>query len=293
LDLNEYGVCYTNARLAYDCSLNPNQRVRGALYTYWDALSKATTCDDVLAAIFPAGVPVCTSSGASCGTDLTDGGRYANVVVACGDGGFSSAVNCQMRGYSCVSGVCGNGGAACTATPTASCAGNTLRSCQLVEIDAGSATGWVDVGRDCTNFGGGNCVQQAATGAYGCLPNDPNDASIPCAPSPAVSCTPLDGGGGFVTGCASGYQENVPCSAFATGTTCNPDGGWAASSRDLVGGCFNPAVLRLLAGDGTCTAGGGFTDNAGASGPVQVDCPDSGGFEECRYNATGEPYCPR
>jgi hypothetical protein len=284
-DLNEYGVCYTNARLAYDCSLNPNQHVRGALHAYWDALSKATSCGGVLDAIFPAGVPTCASSG--CGA-----GSYGNVVTICADGGgFTSAVNCQMRGYTCVAGVCGNGGSPCTGAGE-SCGGakgNTLRACQTVENEAGTGTVMVDVGRDCTNFGGGNCVQSGGTA--GCLPND---ASAPCAPSSSVTCALTDGGA-VVTGCASGFPETIPCSAFAAGTTCDPDGGWAAASQDLAGGCFNGSVLGVHAGaTGKCMPSGGFQDNAGPNGVTSVACVGVGFIDGgCVYSATNEPYCPR
>ena len=76
-DLNEFGTCYPNALLAYDCILNPNQQVRGPLHTYWDALWQATSCEDVLQAIFPQGVPLCTGSATGCGDGLPgDGGSY-------------------------------------------------------------------------------------------------------------------------------------------------------------------------------------------------------------------------
>ena len=283
-DLNEYGVCYTNARLAYDCALNPSLQVRGALYTYWDALSKATTCGDVLGAIFPAGVLACTISG--CGA-----GSNSSIVTICADGGgFTSAVNCQMRGYTCAAGACGNGGSPCGGQVQAGCGGNTLRACQTVENEAGTGTVVLDVGRDCTNFGGGNCVENGSIA--GCLPND---AAAACAPSSAVACTLTDGGA-VVTGCASGYPETIPCSAFTEGTTCNPDGGWAAASQDLVGGCFNGSVLGVHAGaTGKCMpGGGGFQDNAGPNGVTSVACVGVGFIDGgCVYSATGEPYCPR
>jgi hypothetical protein len=283
--LNEYGTCYPIALLAYDCSLNPDQEVRaGALHAYWDALAHATSCGDVMAAIFPAFVPLCTNPVASCGTDLAGGALLGDVVTICGDGGFTSAVNCQMLGYTCSAGTCTNGGAACTA-PSAGCvgpSGNILHACQNVENAAGTGVALVDVGRDCTNFGAGKCVADASSGAYGCVPN----AGAACTPSAAVTCV-----NGVVTACATGTFETIQCAGFDPTTKCNPDGGWAASSRDLAGGCYNSASIG--GGQGDCLGSGGFEDVAGPAGAVTVGCLDAG-FAACAINpVTGEPYCPK
>jgi hypothetical protein len=283
--LNEYGTCYPTALLAYDCTLNPNQQVRaGALHAYWDALSRASSCSDVMAAIFGGKAPACSNSVASCGNDLTDGG-FADIVTTCGDGGFTSAVNCQMLGYTCSQGVCTNGGAACTGA-NAGCTGNVLHSCQNVENAAGTGAAVTDVGRDCTNFGAGKCVADASSGAYGCVPNNAGGA---CTPSGTVACAPT-GGSAFVAGCATGNVETVQCSGFGPTTTCSPDGGaWMASSRDLAGGCYDPSAVG---GQATCSPSKALVDVAGPSGVVEVGCLDAG-FSACAINVvTGKPFCP-
>jgi len=279
-DLNEYGKCYPLALEAYDCTLNPNQRVReGALHTFWDGLWHAGSCADVEKAN---GVPPsCTPSITGC-TSARDGGA-TDLVVACTDGGnrYAKLVNCEMAGYTCNIGACTNSPLSCSGGASGGCNGNVLHSCQHVEIDSGTATAYVDIGRDCTNFGAGSCFSQGSIA--GCLPG--NSVST-CDASTSVTCT----GDATAAGCATGHPETIQCEHFGLGSTCYPPGGgWASSGRDLAGACFNGSVIGIPVTVGC--EGANVDDNGGPSGALSVDCPDAG-FGGCTISATGAPYCP-
>lgn len=285
--LNAYGTCYPNALLAYDCELNPNQQVRGALHAFWDALWHATSCKEVLRAVFPAGVPKCVSGSNICGNDLPDADVYRNVAVACAAGAFASAVNCQMAGYTCSSGVCTNGGAACKGSATAgSCAGSVFHSCQFIENnpEAGTRYAVVDVGKDCTDFGAGSCVVDSDSGIGGC---QPNDASTPCTPSSHAACA--TGDPTSVTGCATGHLETLHCPEFGPGAACSViDGGWFASGDDLTQGCYNPAHNGY--GKPSACGPGIVETYAGPAGYVLADCLDAGLDGGCVVTSSG-PRC--
>ncbi len=135
-DLNELGNCYPLAQMAYDCKLNPNQRVHGALHEFWDKLRDANNCSTVLEAVFgpyfDGGTPsACVGGTLSC--DLSN-----DILTTCGiDGGFALAVNCEMRGYQCSSGVgCTPPGGSCSASTKGSCSPgankNLFTQCQTV-----------------------------------------------------------------------------------------------------------------------------------------------------------------
>jgi hypothetical protein len=285
--LNAYGTCYPNALMAYDCTLNPNQQVRGELHAFWDALWQARSCDDVLHAIFPGGPPSCPSGATVCGDALTGADASSSVAVACGGGGFASAVNCQMAGHTCASGACTNGGPSCDAavTPTPSCSGSVFHKCQAIENnpEAGTTYVVVDVGKDCAYFGAGSCVVDTAAGIGGC---EPNDASTSCTLGLYATCAPGDPT--WVAGCATGHLETLRCPRFGVSAGCSIDGGWFASSDDLVQGCYNPAHN----GYSTHSYCGPtyFETYAGPAGIVQPDCLDAGLTGGCTVTSNG-PYC--
>ena len=276
-DLNEYGKCYPLALEAYDCVLNPNQRVRpGPLHVFWDGLWKAASCNDVYKAV---GVSsTCTPSATNCMSAHVGGST--DLVVTCPDGGngYATLVNCEMAGYTCSEGACTNGGVPCTGA-TGACSGNTLHSCQQVEVEAGTATAFVDIGRNCDNYGAGTCVHQGSVA--GCLPGDSNGT---CDASTAVTCT----GDATATGCATGYLETIQCEHFGNRSTCTPPSGtWASSSRQLSSACLNPTTMGAA---GACATGGILIDNGGPSGKVEVSCADAG-FAGCTTSGPLAPYC--
>ena len=269
--LSEYGTCYPTALLAYDCALDPNQKVRGSLHAFWDALRSAESCDAVLQAMFPAAVPGCTmNSTHQC---------IGNILVACGSNAkIVSAANCETVGYTCSNGTCQPPGGAigCGATvaqsPTPTCDGGVFHSCQEVERNGGAVV--VDIGKSCTNFGAGRCMA-VPDAAAGCLPSG---TTMPCTPSTTVTC----GADASVTGCATGMLETVHCGSFGP-AACGLDGGHAASAQALSEACYsgvNPGAQGC--------GGRGFTDNAGPSGPVSVNCPDAS--TGCMQSGSF-PYC--
>ena len=293
VDLNEFGTCYPNALRAYDCALNPNQKVRGALHAYWDVLATATSCEQVYAAVFGQTPPACTNASAVCGSDLVDGGMaFGNVLVQCMSNTLISAVNCSMAGYVCSesAGACAvpksnSGPCQDAGVPASVCQGGVFHSCQTVENNPGvePPTVVVDVGRDCTNFGAGVC--SVAGGGAGCVPND---AGATCTPSTQAAC----GDGGVVTGCATGHLEVLNCPLFGGGSACaiGPEG-WYASSSDLTRGCYNPSQNGFTGAFDDCVGENSFSDYAGPCGSVDVTCPMDAGFDDCVLGHE-HPYCP-
>ncbi len=289
--LNEFGTCYPNALMAYNCALNPNQRVTGPLHTYWDALWQASSCDAVLAAVFAGRAPTCgeradaSAAGGVMGCVATSDGGGASVATVCIDGGLAAAVHCDMEGYRCIEGSCTNGGSPCSQPTAASCTGNVFHSCQNVPNEAGTIEVVVDVGKDCSHFGAGKCVL-AENESGGCLPND---AGQKCTASAiADPCSGAD----TVTGCATGYEESLYCAGFGPATACSGVGNRVVSSSQLAAGCYNPmnnGFGDMMTGCAGLTA---FYDYAGPAGAVEIYCADAG-LGSCDQNAVGgfRPYC--
>ena len=283
-DLNDFGACYPLALMAYDCVLNPNQQVRGALHAYWDSLWQVKSCDDVRKAIFAGQSIACNNPVASCGSDLVSG-AFKDVAVACADGGFSVAVNCAAAGFGCQEGECKLlGERSCTGSPLVGCDGTIFHSCQPVENnpDASPTTLNVDVGKDCQYFGAGACTLLDG-GFGGCAPSN---AATPCTPSAIATCSD---GGAYVLGCPTGVLESLKCPNFHDGNSCSVVGGWFAPSNDLPLGCYNPNENDY----GTmpvCTPSV-FSDYAGPAGFVTVGCADAGlNASNCPGGDAG-PYC--
>jgi hypothetical protein len=291
-DLNEYGTCYPNALMAYDCNLNPNQQVRGALHAYWDALRDVTSCAEVMAAIFPDGAS-CDGTFSGC-VEQSGSNKALDVVATCVNGVVISAVNCEMAGYTCDSstGTCvlsSSYTSNCQNNPPAACDDSgVLHACRRVENnpDPDASTSLVDIGRNCTFFGSGTCLvdNTSSPNKAGCVPND---ASVACTPSPNVMC----GDGGVATGCATGYLEKLNCPEFDAGNHCSVvDGGWFASSNTLIRGCYNPFNNGAVQADNTCTGTNAFQDYVGPLGNVRLDCLDAG-LDACLPGGEGRPRC--
>jgi hypothetical protein len=221
------------------------------------------------------------------------------VTTCAADGGFASAVNCEMAGYTCyvqntTGGLISECNSAGVMPPPciASCVNNVFHSCQAIEPNppnTGNATEVGDIGKDCTYFGAGKCVVNLDAGIAGCLPND---ASTPCEASTNASCDPKNPA--YVTGCATGHLETLRCPDFGTGTgaTCslvNADGGWFASSSTLVSGCYNPYENGYTT-SAVCSGTVGLNYYGGPLGSVSTNC-QADGLGDCTTVNGSPPFC--
>src|SRR5580698_2113186 len=58
---NAFGPCMVQARLAFDCKLNPNHPVKGQVHALWECLARVKTCSDVRECIVPGTPATCSS----------------------------------------------------------------------------------------------------------------------------------------------------------------------------------------------------------------------------------------
>jgi hypothetical protein len=285
--INAYGPCYSAALSAYSCAAYPTQRVRGALFTYWNALAQAETCADVVKAVFGGTDPSCGTLSTGCGNDLIAGGSF-DIAFSCGVEGSSPLVqNCAAIGYTC--GVVGSASACvlngavtgCTSSSGAtstSCSADKkiFHACETVTGSDGTVTA-EDVGRSCQYFGGGSCDVNDA-GVAGCLAYD---AGAPCTPEPFAACD-----GQSAIGCATGNQETVDCTRFSGGGCSTTS---AVSATNLAAACFAQSSIGQAA---TCSGdAGAVAAYASVGGSVAGSCA-SAGLGACAVGANGASCAP-
>jgi hypothetical protein len=262
METNDFGKCYADALLAYDCQLNPQLQVSGPLHAYWNALFQAASCNDVKAAVFPEGVPMCTNPAATCANQLEGGTAYGNVAVECADGGgFLSAASCAAEGLTCSAGHCVvPGDASCSA----GCVGNVAHVCGGLD---GAVSGSDDLGRDCSHVGAGQC--SVGSQVAGCKPA-PVEAGM-CNRA-AATCSGMNA---LTTSCAGDFFVTFNCQDFpgdsgCTGMAPNPDPtrlctGWEATGP--AAHCADAAVAELAGPAGFVVAG---CRDAGLSGCATI-----------------------
>jgi hypothetical protein len=267
-----FGDCVVRARLAYDCAANPNRRLRaGAAHDVWDHLWRASSCADVLGALFPprtvASCAASSSAYAACAGETT--------LVSCAVDDAGSTItagveSCAARAQTC---VVANGGAVCAGSPSP-CAVEAGTSCttstQLQDCETGDA-GAIDLGVDCTSVGAGACVAgaPAACAATG-------DAG--CAPSTTVTCD----SNGVATACPSGVVEAVDCRALLGAASCDPTGegrAWDVARACTAGTCASDSCQGTM----LASCGRGVT--------FRIDCATVG-LGACRLGAlSGRAAC--
>ena len=87
---NAFGPCVVRALLAYDCAANPDRRLRpGPAHDLWDHLWRASSCADVLGALFPPRTIV--SCAASSSTYAACAGETTLVSCNVDDAGSTTA----------------------------------------------------------------------------------------------------------------------------------------------------------------------------------------------------------
>ncbi|MGO8994852.1 MAG: hypothetical protein ACLQVI_16175 [Polyangiaceae bacterium] len=264
---NAFGPCFVQAMLAYDCAANPNRQLRpGPAHDLWDHLRLATSCADVLAALLPSSskVPACGASPSpfeAC---------YTNALLSCGgeDSGppiTEGFASCGALGQICASSgavaACAGSSSACTGNTAedAGCAGTQLHDC---DPDASP----FDQGVDCASFGAGQCVSGSPAA---CLAE--SDAS--CTPTSAITCNSTD----VVSGCPSGFTEQVDCRALLGMGGCNSAGAgrpWDVSRACTFGTGCSDSCTESAGGASSLLNGcvrGAF---------VSVDCA-AVGFSTC------------
>jgi hypothetical protein len=261
---NAFGACMRRAILAYDCNANPNRPVLGAAHAFWDGLWRASSCAAVSAVVEPG------STRGACGASsfayvACEPSPNASTRLACAagtGGGDEGRENCAAMGQTCTvagaTAICSGSMGVCQGAGV-SCAGTELHDCD--------PDGGVDLGVDCASFGSGACVTPGACAAQG-------DAG--CAATTVVTCA-----GDVATGCPSGTEESVDCSALlgATGS-CSPSAagrGWDVSRACAVGAC------------GADSCAGTVLQSCVQGVPVSVDCATLG-FSSCSLvSVPGDP----
>lgn len=267
---NQTGRCYANAIAAFDCTANPDRKLKHASadagdgtardqVSFWACMAGAGSCDAVRKCASPDGPANCT---------IDDGGGTFLGCAASGNLNVDSRIqcltnnalgpmeNCAAYGQSCAS-IGKNSSALCVgpqkrACTKTGCTGAALSVCD----DAG-----VDHGVDCAQVGAGTCVEQGAYAA-GCKP----DTATTGAASGDVTCDTNQVATSYLTG----YRETFDCTKLngvctpiheaGAGTTPEkacfvPDGGCATDTCNDGG---DPSVLHAcvqgVVVDITCTA---------------------------------------
>jgi hypothetical protein len=210
---NAFGSCMFGALLAFDCSANPNHRLRGKQASLWTCLARAQSCDEVNTCVFPAGSQACKAPGpgdfAACGTAESGTADNYDVLVHCRDDGGtqgSPAVggeNCALWGLTCSS----RAGAG-------ECSPERDAACPPPGCYAGSVVHWCssgrDLGVDCSGSGASGCSVFPSRDAgqwAACLPEAAPGAS--CAPRTTATCN-----GGVAELCPAGTPESIDCAAL-------------------------------------------------------------------------------
>ena len=231
---NAFGTCMIQATLAYDCAVNPNRPVLGAMHDYWDCLWKVDSCAAVEKCVRPLGPLGCSGNNVD----------YTQCENAGGDAGDpNTRISCRASSSTTempAAGVenCVGAGRTCARFPQGDCNGSATNTCLVngcegTHLHACDDAGVRDLGVDCRYFGAGRCVTNAAGAA--CLALD----SGACDPSAPIACD-----GGVAVGCPSGVHEAINCGALlGTTSACNVTA--ATSTWEVASACE---------GSSTCTA---------------------------------------
>lgn len=258
---NAFGPCMVQARLAFDCNLNPNHPVKGQVHALWDCLARVRTCSDVRQCIVPGAPATCTggTGDAVCidaGSDTTR--------TACSDG-TTVAENCALWGQTCdprpSSAVCGVG----AASPLDCTTEGTPGLCDSTKVHWCGDSG--DVGIDCAGNGAGRCgifpTRDAATSWPACEPESVPESDGGCDAGQAVSCT-----NDIATSCPAGTVETLHCGQLlGPGGSCSDAGldppfDWTSACSGG-SGCQDSCDAGVLTG---CARGASFVTDCAAAG---------------------------
>jgi len=278
LGRNAFGPCMIEARLAFDCNLNPNHQVIHETHDLWQCLASVRSCGEVRRCLLPSDATLC--AGATGSTGCVSAGT-GSVRVACSDGG-ALIENCALWGETCGAETspaacgpgpgggltCGEGGA------PGSCVGGTGR------IYWCGAAG--EVGIDCTATGAGQCngyPSRTDAAWVACVP----EADAACPAGLSVSCA-----NGVATSCPTGKTETIDCARLlGTIDSCSdadlsPPFDWTSpcSGGDT---CQDSCDAGALAG---CARGAQFRTDCASLGlgncrMVNTDVDDAGPRAAC------------
>jgi hypothetical protein len=269
-----FGSCVVHAQLAFDCTLNPAFRPRGAVDTFWACLATVTSCGDVDRCVFPAGVNECI--GIEAGTSTACGtASNANVRLECmGAAGRAHGVEpclvggqtCSVNGDKSIAKCSGLMGFACSGTG-GSCDGTSAVDCRPLGVLS------LDQGVDCSGYSTGECVVGDAGAA--CVPSV---LSNTCVKDSLPTCQ-----GSVVQMCVNGAEARVDCSLL--GLPCDTTNVSAA----------NPTAACVKQGAGACTDAdvcptSTTLRSCGRGVPYTVDCT-SVGLGKCVVGSDGRGAC--
>lgn len=260
-----YGECLVRASAAYDCRFNPALRPQKAALATWTCLANASSCDTVNTCLFGGANqhPNCQSAG---GGTFTVCAKDFRAAIECGPlSGVTPAVGieaCVLQGRRCVTldpskaGCAGGRGLSCAGEP--GCSGTLASECKTI---TGVPT---DIGLDCAEFGGGQCVK--------------DDGGVACAPvTTATSCTTsskvlCDDDAGMATSCVGGKLIEIRCGALAYGCA-SP-----TSPLDPLTACVEPDASAKCTSNSpssdSCT--GNVLRSCAFGKPVTLDCTSLG-----------------
>jgi hypothetical protein len=267
-----FGPCVVHAQLAFDCTLNPTLRPRGAVDAFWACLATAKTCGEVDQCVFPGGVENCGAAASgnvtACGT-----ARNAGVRLACSDAGARAqrVEPCVLSGQTCTpentsnSTCAGALGFACT---TNACSGSSVVECRSV------GARMVDRGHDCGGYGGGECTVFDAGPACA-----PGKAAKSCSKDTAPTCD----GTYLVRSCLGGSEVTLACDAL--GLPCDTS---EATTADPTAACVNRGPSACSGGDVCVTPT--KLRSCGRGGAFEVECPEVG-LGPCAIDVLGRGSC--
>ena len=216
---NALGPCMFQALLAYDCTSNPDHRVRLEARDIWDCLQRSGSCADVDACVSEgSGTHVCSGTG-----DYTR--CEADLRIRCSGGGAKrppkalGSENCALWGKTCATGAsetecAGSSGLVCHESDQKECSGTSIHWCSAVDGGSGGpdAAG-IDRGIDCASNGASACdgfPSRDAPRWVACRTNpDADGGANACAPSASATCKD-----GRATSCPSGVRETIDCATL-------------------------------------------------------------------------------
>ena len=297
---NAFGPCSVQARLAFDCAINPDHAVKGSLHDRWACLAAAQTCDAVRECVAPpnaasldaasldaasldaasldAAPPDASLPNVACpgpGESVGCAGGGTDWRIACSGDAGPLVEDCSLWAQSCVANdagaACGPGG-----TPIDCSVYKTTCSGPQWTIHVCAVDGGAQSGVDCAFSGSGTCnsFPPGDVRWVACIP-ETTDASAACDASLAIACT-----GGVAHSCPTGVAETVDCASLL-GEADACAGGSVAGGFDWTSGCSLGTACPADSCDGgtltSCARGAPFTFECGSIG-----------LGACRLLATGE-----
>jgi hypothetical protein len=267
---NAFGPCMVEARLAFDCKLNPNHEVKGQRHDLWECMAGVHSCDGVRSCISAGPIPCPEQPASGC---LNTGSSSARVT--CADGG-ALIENCTLWGTSCA--IDDASAAHCGAGPGGSLAcgsaGSRPGSCDRGSEKVYWCTSAGEVELDCSGMGPGECGVFPEAGSVSswaaCVP----DSDAGCGASLSATCA-----NDIATSCATGLSETIDCAhLLGARGSCNtgaldPPFDWT-SPCSLGAPCHDDCDGGVLTG---CARGALFA----------TDCSQAG-LGDCRMVTTGD-----